>query len=166
MKLFYLPGACSLAPHISLHKAKQKFDRVEVDCRMQQTATGQDYVTINPKGTVPALQLADGRVLTEVPIILQFLADDAQDAQLLPVSGMRRLECLDWLDFIATEIQKSFSPLFWSTTLQSLIQPGKTHLKSRLNVVERHLTPALRQHSKRTEVRRSVQNAVEREGCS
>ena len=101
---------------------------------------GCDYRAINPKGSVPALRLADGEVLTEVPVILQFVADEARDAGLLPASGLRRLRALEWLNFIASEIHKSFSPLFRPTTPESFLQPGKAHLSGRLGFVERHLT--------------------------
>ncbi|MEX5727522.1 glutathione S-transferase [Rhodovulum iodosum] len=140
MTLYFMPGACSLAPHIALREANLEFDLVEVDYRTRRTDTGTDYRAVNPKGTVPALRIADGEVLTEVPVILQFLADGAPDAGLLPASGLRRLRALEWLNFISTEIHKSFSPLFRPTTPDGFIQPGKAHLRSRLVIVERHLS--------------------------
>lgn len=139
MKLYFMPGACSLAPHIALREAALEFDLVEVDYQTRRMDCGSDYRAVNPKGTVPALRLAGGAVLTEVPVILQFLADKAPDAGLLAGSGMRRLRALEWLNFIATEIHKSFSPLFRLTTPDVFIQPGKAHL-CRLEFVERHLT--------------------------
>lgn len=140
MMLYFMPGACSLAPHIALREAALQFDLVEVGYRTRRTETGSDYRVINPKGTVPALQLAGGAVLTEVPVILQFLADEAPDAELLPASGVRRLQALEWLNFIATEIHKSFSPLFRATTPGAFLQTGKAHLRGRLDFVERHLS--------------------------
>ncbi len=140
MTLYFLPGACSLAPHIAMHEAALEFDLVEVDYQTRRTETGADYRAINPKGTVPALRLADGEVVTEAPVILQFLADEAPDAGLLPASGLRRLRALEWLNFIVTEIHKSFSPLFRPTTPDVFLQPGKAHLRGRLGFVERHLS--------------------------
>lgn len=139
MKLYFMPGACSLAPHVALHEAKLPFSLVEVDYQTRQTETG-DYRMINSKGTVPALELDSGEVLTEVPVILQFVADEARDARLLPASGLRRLRSMEWLSFIATEIHKSFSPLFRQSTPEAFLQPGKEHLRSRLAVVEHHLS--------------------------
>ena len=139
MKLFFMPGACSLAPHIALHEARLPFNLFEVDYQTRRTEIG-DYRAINPKGTVPALELISGEVLTEVPVILQFVADQARDARLLPASGLRRLRSLEWLSFIATEIHKSFSPLFRPSTPEAFLRPGKEHLRSRLAVVEHHLS--------------------------
>ena len=140
MKLYFMPGACSLAPHIAMCEAALEFDLVEVDYQTRSIDCGGDYRTVNPKGTVPALLLADGEVLTEVPVILQFVADQAPDADLLPTSGLRRLRALEWLNFIATEIHKSFSSLFRPTTPDAFLRPGKAHLRSRLDFVERHLS--------------------------
>lgn len=140
MTLHFMPGACSMATHIALREGNLEFDLVEVDYRTRRTETGSDYRAINPKGTVPALRIADGEVLTEVPVILLFLADEAPDAGLLPASGLRRLRALEWLNFIATELHKSFSPLFRPTTPDAFPQPGKAHLRGRLAFVERHLS--------------------------
>ncbi|WP_430448834.1 glutathione transferase GstA [Rhodophyticola sp.] len=140
MKLYFMPGACSLAAHIAMCEAALEFDLVEVDYQTRRMDCGSDYRTINPKGSVPALRLADGSVLTEVPVILQYVADEAPDTRLLPASGMRRLRALEWLNFIATEIHKSFSPLFRPTTPDAFLQPGKAHLRSRLGFAERHLS--------------------------
>jgi glutathione S-transferase len=84
MKLFYFPGACSLSPHIVLLEAGIPFNMVKVDMATKKTGDGTDFLAVNPKGAVPALQLDDGRVLTEGPVIVQYLAD------LKPESGWRR----------------------------------------------------------------------------
>ncbi|MDN3556802.1 glutathione transferase GstA [Halomonas maura] len=139
MKLYYMPGACSLAPHIALREAGQPFSLVEVDYQTRRTAADQDYLEINPKGYVPALVLEDGELLTEVPVILQFVDGQAPDAGLLPASGMPRLRALEWLNFTATEIHKSFSPLFRPTTPTAFLKPGREHLSRRLAVIEHHL---------------------------
>ena len=139
MKLYFMPGACSLAPHIALREAGLRFSLIEVDYQTRRTAGGRDYHAINPKGYVPALVLDDGQLLTEVPVILQFVDTLAPDAALMPASGMRRYQALEWLNFIATEIHKSFSPLFRPTTPSAFLKPGRAHLSRRLDVIERHL---------------------------
>ena len=115
MRLYYAPGACSLAPHIVLREADRRFDLERVDLKTHRTASGVDFFTINRKGYVPALQL-DGPgspILTEVPAIVQYIADLAQDARLAPPSGtFARYHLQEWLNFIATELHKKFGLLF------------------------------------------------------
>ncbi|GAB3462795.1 glutathione transferase GstA [Massilia terrae] len=113
MKLFYSPGACSLATHIALFETSMEFSAERVDLKTKLTAGGADFRAINPKGYVPALQLDDGTVLTEGPALLQFVADQAPEAQLAPAFGeIARYQLMGWLNFIGTEVHKQFSPLF------------------------------------------------------
>ena len=112
MKLYYAPGACSQAPHIVLREAGLPFDLVKVDLAAKRTESGEDYAAINPKGSVPALGLDDGSVLTENAVILQYLADLAPAAQLFPGEGLERYRLLEWLNFVATELHKGFGPLW------------------------------------------------------
>lgn len=113
MKLYFSPGACSLSPHIVLREAGLAFDMEKVDLRSKQTASGADYLRINPKGAVPALQLDDGQVLTEGPALVQYLADLVPDKGLAPAAGsMERYRLMEWLNFVASELHKGFSPLF------------------------------------------------------
>ena len=113
MKLYFAPGACSLSPHIVLRELGLPFDLVRVDLGTKKTADGADFKAINPKGYVPTLQLDDGRILTEGSAIVQYLADQKPDAKLAPASGtFERYRLQEWLNFISTEIHKSFSPLF------------------------------------------------------
>jgi glutathione S-transferase len=111
MKLFYSPGACSLSPHIVLREAERGFDLERVDLRTHRTATGGDFLLINPKGYVPALQL-DGPgspVLTEGPAIVQYIADLAPDAHLAPPHGtFARYHLQEWLNFLQGELHKQF----------------------------------------------------------
>ncbi|MBP7981225.1 MAG: glutathione S-transferase N-terminal domain-containing protein, partial [Tolumonas sp.] len=90
MKLYYAPGACSQASHIALREAGLDFQLERVDLRKKVTASGEDYRQINPQGYVPALQLDNGDVLTEGPAIMQFIADHAPAAGLLPTEGIAR----------------------------------------------------------------------------
>ena len=87
MKLYYSPGACSLSPHIVLREAGLPFELERVDTKKARTAGGADYLTVNPKGYVPALQLDDGQVLTEGPAIVQYLADQRPESGLAPAAG-------------------------------------------------------------------------------
>jgi len=113
MKLYYSPGACSLSPHIVAIEAGVLMELVRVDLGTGQTESGEDYRKINPDGYEPALVLADGDVLTEGPAIVQYLADQAVDKELAPVYGSRaRYRLMQWLNFISTELHKTYSPLF------------------------------------------------------
>ncbi|MEO8937076.1 MAG: glutathione S-transferase N-terminal domain-containing protein [Burkholderiaceae bacterium] len=110
MKLYYAPGACSLADHIALHEAKLAFEHEKVDLKAKRTESGADYVAINPKGYVPALTLDSGETLTENIAILDWIAH--QDASLRPSGPMGHTHLLQALAFISTEIHKSFKPFF------------------------------------------------------
>ncbi|NTX78564.1 glutathione transferase GstA [Serratia proteamaculans] len=113
MKLFYKAGACSLSPHIVLREAGLDFTAEKVDLALKKTESGADYLTINPKGQVPALLLDDGSLLTEGVAIVQYLADRVPDRGLIPAAGtLSRYHAIEWLNFIATELHKGFSPLF------------------------------------------------------
>lgn len=113
MKLYFSPGACSLAPHIVARELGLKLDLEKVDLAARKTERGEDYLSINPKGYVPALRLDDGSVLTEVSAVLQYLADRKPEAKLIPAFGtMERYRVLEWVGFIATEIHKGFGPLW------------------------------------------------------
>jgi glutathione S-transferase len=113
MKLYFSPGACSMSPHIVLRESGLPFTTEAVDLRKKVTASGADYLAINPKGYVPALELDDGTVLTEGPAIVQYLADQVPGKQLAPAPGsVARYQLMGVLNFIATEVHKAFSPLF------------------------------------------------------
>jgi glutathione S-transferase len=113
MKLYYAPHACSLAPHIVLRELDLSFELIRVDNTTKRTASGEDFLAINPKGYVAALQLDNGQVLTEGPAILQYLADLRPEANLAPVSGtFERVRLQEWLNFISTEIHGGLGWLF------------------------------------------------------
>jgi len=113
MKLYYSPGACSLAPHIALREAGIKFDLVKTALQTHTLADGSDYYQITAKGQVPLLELDDGARLSEGPVILQYIADHAPASGLAPAAGtMERYRVMEWLNFITSEIHKSFSPMF------------------------------------------------------
>ena len=113
MKLYYSPGACSLAVHIALRELKYKFDLDRVDLAAKKTETGEDFLAVNPKGYVPALKLDDGTVMTEVGVILQYLADQKPRRGLVPKPKTpERYKLMEWLSFISTEIHKGLSDFF------------------------------------------------------
>ena len=113
MKLYYSPGACSLSPHIALLEAGLPYDLVKVDLRAKKLESGEDYLKINPKGQVPALALDTGELVTEGPVIVQKIADQAKDKNLAPARDTAdRYKLQEWLNFVTAELHKNFSPLF------------------------------------------------------
>jgi glutathione S-transferase len=113
MKLYYSPGACSQAPHILLHEIGLDHDAARVDLKAKTLDDGRDYLAINSKGSVPALELDSGEVLTENAVILQYLGDRANWPEVLPPLGdFRRYRVLEMVNFITTELHKRFSFLF------------------------------------------------------
>lgn len=113
MKLFFAPGACSLAAHIVLKETQLPFKLEKVDTNTHQTEHGLDYYTINPKGAVPVLELDGGERLTEGPVVAQYIADKAGRADLLPAPGsMDRYRVMEWQNYITSDLHKTFTPLF------------------------------------------------------
>ncbi len=113
MKLYYSPGACSLAPHIVLREAGLPFTLEKVDLAKHVLSAGGDYFSVNAKGQVPVLELDDGERLTEGPVIAQFIADQAGNTTLMPAAGsLARYRVMSWQNHITSELHKSFSPLF------------------------------------------------------
>lgn len=113
MKLYFVPGACSMASHIAAREAGLALDLEKVDLERQQTASGEDFSKINPNGYVPAVELDDGQILTEGPAILQYIANQKPGSGLAPANGtMEHYRLIEWLNFISTEIHKAFTPFF------------------------------------------------------
>jgi glutathione S-transferase len=113
MKLYYAQGVCSLSPHICLREAGLKFELVKVDIRAHTLDDGSDYLKVNPNGYVPVLELDNGERITEGPAIVQYIADLAPAARLVPPNGtLERTRLHSWLNFISAEIHKGYSPLF------------------------------------------------------
>ena len=113
MRLFYSPAACSLSPHIVFRELGLDVKLERMDAKTHTISGGSDYYALNPKGSVPALELDDGQVLTEGAVIVQYLADLRPEAGLIPEAGtMARYRLQEWLNFIATDIHKQLSPLF------------------------------------------------------
>jgi glutathione S-transferase len=113
MKLYYSPGACSLSPHIVLREAGLNFDLALASTKTKKLADGSDFYQVNPKGQVPVLELDNGERLTEGPAIVQYLADQVPTSKLAPPAGsLQRYRLMEWLNFITSELHKSYSPLF------------------------------------------------------
>jgi glutathione S-transferase len=140
MKLYYSPGACSLSPHIVLLEAGAKFDLAKVEFPSKKTSDGEDLLTVNPKGAVPTLRLDDGDVLTEGAVIVQYIADQAGNTTLAPAPGTKeRLKVQEWLNYIASELHKSFSPLFKPTTPDSYKAIVKANLDKQFAYLDKTL---------------------------
>ena len=140
MKLYYSPGACSMAPHIVLREAGYKFDVEKVDIPNKKTASGDDFWKINPKGYVPALKLDDGQVLTEVGVICQYLADQKPESGLAPKLGsMDRYHLMEMLNFCASEIHKQIGALFNPKMTAEMKEVQLGVIERRFNALEKLL---------------------------
>ena len=140
MKLYYSPAACSLAVHIALREAGVEAERIPVDLATHRLAGGGDYLAINPRGYVPLLELDDGSRHTEVAALLQYVAELAPQAGLLPATGTReRLAVNQWLTFVSSELHKVFSPWLWhKETDDSTRKACKEKLALRFAELDRH----------------------------
>jgi len=140
MKLYYSPGACSLSPHIVLRETGLPFDLVMASTKTHKLADGTDYYTINPKGYVPLLELDDGQRLSEGPAIVQYLGDKAPASGLMPAAGtMARYRQIEWLNYVSTELHKSYSPLFNPAMPEEGKAVYRERLKSRYKYVNEQL---------------------------
>jgi len=134
MKLYYAPGACSLSPHIVAREAGLPLTLVRVDNKNKRTEAGEDYRAIQPKGYVPLLELDNGERLSEGPAIVQYLADLAPAARLVPPNGtFERYRLQEWLNFITSEIHKQFSPLFDATMPEEAKEKFRKKLAARFD---------------------------------
>jgi glutathione S-transferase len=137
-KLYYAPGACSLSPHIVLREAGQQFKMVKVDLAQKKTEDGGDFWSKNPGGYVPALEAADGTMITEGPVIVQYIADKA--GKLAPAYGTNeRYKLMTWLNYITSELHKGFSPLFNAKVDDGSKAVLRDRLRHRLGVVDKHM---------------------------
>ena len=140
MKLYYSPGACSQAPHILLHELGLHHDAERVDLKAKTLEDGSDYLKVNPKGAVPALQLDSGEVLTENAVILQYLGDRAAWPEVLPPLGnFRRYRVLELVNFITTELHKRFGFLFSPDATDEMKQLVVRDLGKKLDYIDERL---------------------------
>ena len=113
MQLYFSPGACSLATHITLREAGLPFELKRADTKTKKLEDGSDFFAINSKGAVPALRLDNGQVLTEGVAIMQYLADQKPESNLAPRNGtIERYRLQEWLNYMTSEVHKCFSPLW------------------------------------------------------
>jgi glutathione S-transferase len=139
LTLYYSPGACSQAPHILMHETGIDHDAVKVNLKSKTLEDGSSYLTINPKGAVPALQLDNGEVLTENAVVLQYLGDRAGSDVLPPVGEFRHYRVLEMVNFITTELHKSFAPLFDSAAGDEVKHYFREHVAKRLDYIDGRL---------------------------
>lgn len=143
MKLYYSPGTCSFSPHVVAIEAGIDLDLVQVDIRKtpHRTETGKDFASVSPNNYVPALELDDGSVLTEGVAIVQYLADANPSAGLAPAAGsFARYKYLSWLNFVATELHKMYSPWLFHAELGAGVQDAaRAKIGERLSSIEREL---------------------------
>jgi glutathione S-transferase len=143
MKLYYFPGACSLAPHILLCETGVPYTLERVDLSNKLTENGTDYMTINPKGFVPALELSNGQILTEAQVLVQYIADQFPDKHLVPLAGsLARYRVMEWLSYIATDLQKGFAPLFNPETTDATRLTVQLNLSRHFDYIAGHLEEA------------------------
>lgn len=141
MKLYYSPGACSLAPHIVAREAGIELQLEKVDIEAKRTEHGADFYQINPKGSVPALELDNGELLTEGPAISQYLADLNPESGLAPANGtLARYRLQEMLGFINSELHKSYSPLFNPATTGAVRSQRTDSLRKNYALLEQRLT--------------------------
>ncbi|WP_298138409.1 glutathione transferase GstA [Acidiferrobacter sp.] len=140
MKLYFSPGACSLAAHIVIEEAGIPYTLERVDLASHKTEHGEDYTKINPKGYVPALALDNGELLSEVAVVLQYISDQRKDRHLMAEAGsLQRYRQMEWLSFISTELHKQFSPLFRPDTPDAVKQQQLKLLGRRFDYVSETL---------------------------
>jgi glutathione S-transferase len=140
MKLYYAPGACSLAVNIALHEAAIPFDLERVDNKAKLTKGGENFWDVNPKGVVPVLKLDNGDTMTEVVALLQYVADRKPELGLMPKAGSAdHYRALEWLSFITTEIHKQFTPLFKDATPADYRPIAKDNVLKAFKFADAHL---------------------------
>lgn len=138
MKLYYSPGACSLASHITLNEAGVPFTAEKVDIRQKRTESGADFAAINPRGAVPALDLGDGEVLTEGVAIMQHVMDSAAPGKLPAPGTLARARLAEAMNYVSTEVHKTYSPFFYGLEGEAKAKQSAM-LDARLQVVEDRL---------------------------
>ncbi len=140
MKLYFAPGACSLAAHIVIEEPGVPHTLERVDLATHKTEHGEDYTKINPKGYVPAVTLDDGTLLTEVAVVLQYLSDLRKERRLMAEPGsLERYRQMEWLSFISTELHKQFSPFFRPETPEAVKQQQMKLLGRRFDYISETL---------------------------
>ncbi|MGE8154068.1 glutathione transferase GstA [Pseudomonas vancouverensis] len=140
MKLYYIPGSCSLSPHIVINELGLEVTLLKVDHREHRLDGGTDYYDINPLGYVPVLELADGTRLREGSAIVQYLADLKPESGLAPANGtLERYRLQEWLGFLASEIHKGFIPLLYAGLAGKYVDTARPKLEARYQWIDQQL---------------------------
>ncbi|HET7812564.1 MAG TPA: glutathione transferase GstA [Steroidobacteraceae bacterium] len=140
MQLYFSPGACSLASHIVAREAGIDVELKRTDTKTKKLEDGSDYFAVNSKGAVPALRLDNGQVLTEGPVILQYLADQKPGSHLAPQAGtIERYRLLEWLNYLTSEVHKTFSPLFNPAANDAVKAYAVQNVEKRFDWIEKQL---------------------------
>ena len=140
MKLYFAPGACSLSPHIVMRETGANYELEQVNNQEKKTKSGTDYWTINAKGQVPVLEFDNGERLTEGPVIVQWIADQNPASGLVPPAGkLERYRVQEWLNFITSELHKTFGPIFRPTTPDAFKALSKENLGKRFDWLDKQL---------------------------
>ncbi|MGE4063773.1 MAG: glutathione transferase GstA [Rhodospirillaceae bacterium] len=138
-QLYYAPAACSLAVHIILHEQGEAVKLTKVSTKSKKMEDGGDYLTVTPKGYVPALRLPNGEILTENAAILQYLADNKPGTVAPKAGTLARARVNEWLVYNTSEIHKTFSPLFNPATPDEQKAALKEKIAARFDFLEKHL---------------------------
>lgn len=137
MKLYLTPFACSLASDIALREAGIEFEPIKVDLRTKRTARGEDYLQVNPKGYVPALQTDTGEILTESVAVLQYIADRKPEQKLAPrPDSPERYRLQEWLAFVNSEVHKPLGAFFNPMVQEAQKQLSKELVAKRLGYLQ------------------------------
>ena len=140
VKLYFSPGACSLSPHIVLRESGLPFELEQVNLQTKKLKSGDDFLEVNAKGQVPVLKLDSGDILTEGPAIVQYIADQKPESGLAPKAGtIQRYHVQEWLNFITSELHKSFTPLFRPNTPEEYVKISKENLANRFGFLDKEL---------------------------
>jgi len=141
MQLYFAPGACSLASHITAREAGINLELKRADTKTKKLEDGSDYYAINSKGAVPALKLDNGQVLTEGVAIMQYLADQKPESGLAPKNGtLERYRVQEWLNYVTSEVHKTFSPLWNPANEQAVKDYALANLKKKFDWLNTQLT--------------------------
>jgi glutathione S-transferase len=140
MQLYFSPGACSLASHITALEAGVPIQLERADTKTKKLVDGSDYYAVNSKGAVPALKLDDGQVLTEGVAIMQYLADRKPESKLVPANGtLERYRVQEWLNYITSEVHKGYSPLWNSAADPKVKEYALANLEKKLDWINGQL---------------------------
>jgi glutathione S-transferase len=140
VRLYFSPGACSLSPHIVLRESGLPFELEQVNLQAKKLKSGGDFLEVNPKGQVPVLKLDSGEILTEGPVIVQYIADQKPESGLAPKAGtLQRYHVQEWLNFVTSELHKSFTPLFKPNTPEEYAKISKENLANRFGFLDKEL---------------------------